>query len=1067
MDDGERRSSLFDAEESAMDEMSPDFSTDAEPDTYRDGLLNQVISGGGTNGQKRYGEKAQKINDAGKKKTAKDALKKSEEDASKDPNKSGRGGDKDASLGEKEGNVEADTAQGKYKNAVQGIQDIKSGKLKKGSGKLKKAGPAFVILAILFGFGGMSFMSGASLPESFMSQLEGRFDFSGVTTKIRSQNWLKLQTGKGMIKDCRKAPKLFSFHGANSDKTTFKPSKKMTKKLAAQGIEFEDVDGMKVMKYKGKTIVANPEDAVDGRYYFEDIFNTDPDFQVAYTNGARTWRGSVSKWFDSRIEGFLDKIGVSRNVWREFKNSKARAEGNMAAMRQTMADYADSDTAEGRMVRTDTEIEETTEEVDGKEVTTKTPKAKKGETYDASLKRADVDLDNDGKIKSMRGLESSLTDIGNNTESLKKIASVTGTITNLYCGIADFVSAVSAIVAAYQAVQIIKTSSAIFEAFQKAKAGDADATPINEIARSMMEPTTATYTQTVITNEFGKADRDNRKTVERTRSATQAEGFYALYRGEAVNANDIAVQSYNINSVIKPAYQSLGLLKGAAMVSAAGFASCTAARLANAAIDAVEDAAEVTLTVIGCIGAGSLSFGAALVGCIAGAIGKTLALQALVGITISAMVSFMLPFVANALTRKIATEVMGEDLGNALVSGGNKIYGGQYQYSGGSVATKETLPQYFQLQAFEKEEIARYERATRSPFDMSSEYTFLGSLATKMIPLASSMHSVSSFAKGLGDIFTNSLSSLTPRSSAISAGIRATQEAEITEKYCPDVYEIGGIADAFCDPYFISDLSTIEDHPAEVIDNNISDKDIKEVDGNPVIQEGSTLAKYIIYCGQRSSPWGKADQNIMAQVAPPNTDEKAGTTISTKVSDDYSITVQPLSGIANALPVIGDTLDIVDAETKIANMGWITGASCVTGYKKSDKEAFTADWEVEKYYQRFMEDQALAEAEGLGESAVSKFLAKYYEEHPLDNSFEGILARYSGLTKENVIATLDTLDALTYIAEYNPSDYYPYIVEEEEHIISLTDDSDYDLYRAEAALSQNYSIVFRKEAYIS
>ncbi len=1064
MDDGERRSSLFDADESAMDDMSPDFSTDAQPDVYRDGLLGQALNNAGDT-QRRFGGKAQKVNDTGKK-SAKDALKKSEEDASKDPNKNGRGGDKNASLGEKEDNVEADTAQGKYKNAVQGIQDIKSGKLKKGSGKLKKAGPAFVILAILFGFGGMSFMSGASLPESFMSQLEGRFDFSGVTTKMRTQNWLKLQTGKGMIKDCRKAPKLFSFHGADSDKTTFKPSKKMTKKLAAQGIEFEDVDGMKVMKYKGKTIVANPEDAVDGRYYFEDLFNTDPDFQVAYTNGARTWRGSVSKWFDSRIEGFLDKIGVSRNVWREFKNSKARAEGNMAAMRQTMADYADSDTAEGRMVRTDTEIEETTEEVDGKEVTTKTSKSKKGEAYDASLKRADVELDNDGKIKSMRGLESSLTDIGNNTESLKKISNMAGTITNLYCGIADFVSAVSAIVAAYQAVQIIKTSSAIFEAFQKAKAGEADATPINEIARSMMEPTTATYTQTMMTNEFGKADRDNRKTVERTRSATQAEGFYALYRGEAVDGDDVAVQSYNINSVIKPAYQSLGLLNGAATVSATGFASCTAARLATAAIDAAQDVAEVTLTVIGCVGAGAVSFGAALVGCIAGAIGKAMALQALVGITISAMVSFMVPFVATALTRKIATEVMGEDLGNALVNGGNKIYGGQYQYSGGSVATKETLPQYFQLQAFEKEEIARYERATRSPFDITSEYTFLGSLATKMIPLASSMHDVSSFVKGVGDIFSSSLSSLTPRSSAISAGIRTAQEAEITEKYCPDVYEIGGIADAFCDPYFISDLSTIGDHPADIVDN-ISEYNIKEVDGIPEIQENSDLAKYIIFCGQRSSPWGKADQNIMAQVAPPNMDEKAGTTVSTETSYGSSITIQPLSGIANALPVIGDALDIVDAETKIANMGWITGASCVTGYEKSAKELNTIGWEEEKKFQRFMEDQALAEAEGLGESAVSKFLTKYYEKHPLDNSFEGILARYSGLTKENVIATLDTLDALTYIADYDPSDYYPYLVEEEEHIISLTDGDDYDLYRAEAALSQNYSIVFRKEAYIS
>ena len=78
-------------------------------------------------------------------------------------------------------------------------------------------------------------------------------------------------------------------------------------------------------------------------------------------------------------------------------------------------------------------------------------------------------------------------------------------------------------------------------------------------------------------------------------------------------------------------------------------------------------------------------------------------------------------------------------------------------------------------------------------------------------------------------------------------------------------------------------------------------------------------------------------------------------------------------------------------------------------------------------YQRFIEDQRLAESAGLIEkSAVAVYLDKYYEEHPKDNSYEGILARYTGLTKENVIAILDGIEGLEFLASYNPDGYAPY-----------------------------------------
>ena len=58
-------------------------------------------------------------------------------------------------------------------------------------------------------------------------------------------------------------------------------------------------------------------------------------------------------------------------------------------------------------------------------------------------------------------------------------------------------------------------------------------------------------------------------------------------------------------------------------------------------------------------------------------------------------------------------------------------------------------------------------------------------------------------------------------------------------------------------------------------------------------------------------------------------------------------------------------------------------------------------------------------------SSVTAFLDKYYEKHPLDNSYEGILARRSGLTKDKVIALLDYADKMVFLASYDPTNLLP------------------------------------------
>lgn len=52
-------------------------------------------------------------------------------------------------------------------------------------------------------------------------------------------------------------------------------------------------------------------------------------------------------------------------------------------------------------------------------------------------------------------------------------------------------------------------------------------------------------------------------------------------------------------------------------------------------------------------------------------------------------------------------------------------------------------------------------------------------------------------------------------------------------------------------------------------------------------------------------------------------------------------------------------------------------------------------------------------------------LNKYYKENPLDNSYEGILARYSGHSKDTVIAVLNLVNYAEWLANYDPSGLYP------------------------------------------
>jgi hypothetical protein len=133
-----------------------------------------------------------------------------------------------------------------------------------------------------------------------------------------------------------------------------------------------------------------------------------------------------------------------------------------------------------------------------------------------------------------------------------------------------------------------------------------------------------------------------------------------------------------------------------------------------------------------------------------------------------------------------------------------------------------------------------------------------------------------------------------------------------------------------------------------------------------------------------------------------------------------------------------------------ANYGYVSGGNCVmndNGEADSERSLIEINglsYDEIKTYSRYVEDQRLAESMGIiDESAVSIALDEYYNEHPLDNSREGILARFSGLTKDNVIAIEDTVDFYNFYLAYDPTDYYPTPAVHEEDPSYTIEDKDY------------------------
>jgi len=534
-----------------------------------------------------------------------------------------------------------------------------------------------------------------------------------------------------------------------------------------------------------------------------------------------------------------------------------------------------------------------------------------------------------------------------------KITSVAKLAATVGCTGVEIMTAIQTYMSAQQSLQYLNLATGYFEAVQSAQIGKNDGTPMNEYNRILTTP-----------------DPETGKTPMQAASASE------LFSGTTVSPDDESVKTVSFETLMS----SLGTLSGNVNMTAQAFEACSYVKMGVAATNF----ATTVVSFVPVLGQAvkAIHIVAKLVSRIA------------VGVAVSSISAFIVPKILEQVfknvAKNVATEWTGTDYFEAMSSGASKYIGGNFQTGGGSAASKTSLAAYNRVKEAVLADEADSERRAKSPLDLTSRYTFLGSIVYSLIPLATSS-TLGGIVKSLGGLTSGSLSSILPSASAIAETNLASSLGS-----CPVIESVGAVCDARGNRIDIDDpeLASMSaaDLRAKLLEVDPSAFKGQDASGRDIINPSSITGKTAAILNQRVATLGVADASAANRL------------------------VQQPSGLIANLPLVGDVAQIISAMGEADNIAWISGSA---GVDSPDNPL----WEKVRYAQEYIKRERWAEVAGLTQkSSVTAFLEDYYAEHPLDNSREGILARYSGMTKDEVLAVEDTIDVITYLANYDPSE---------------------------------------------
>lgn len=226
----------------------------------------------------------------------------------------------------------------------------------------------------------------------------------------------------------------------------------------------------------------------------------------------------------------------------------------------------------------------------------------------------------------------------------------------------------------------------------------------------------------------------------------------------------------------------------------------------------------------------------------------------------SGVIAAITPSISQSILFKNASDLSGIDAGEFLVKGAAAFGTKKAQFaSGNTIGSAATIAKNIDHSNHLSELAAAADRKKYSPFDISNEHTFLGSIFAN---LSSSLLTSSTFSD-----LTSSFSSLTSKSLLSSLpGASATGDIQTyynTFGNCPTLDRIGVKGDVYCNPITVTDLDTLKTAlNSSDFTSWLSEQLELDEDGKYVVKQNSELAKYLEYNNGRSSTFGTQDANI-------------------------------------------------------------------------------------------------------------------------------------------------------------------------------------------------------------
>ncbi|MBQ3464661.1 hypothetical protein IJH15_00330 [Candidatus Saccharibacteria bacterium] len=425
------------------------------------------------------------------------------------------------------------------------------------------------------------------------------------------------------------------------------------------------------------------------------------------------------------------------------------------------------------------------------------------------------------------------------------------------------------------------------ENISKMKAGDGSKSKINEAMNFLYEKA-----ETEIVNiKTGEV-------IKTTGTALESPSLYAVLSGSKVNAED--VENYSSDRILKTVENKIGLEDSRLIIPETVASSSKKKGFIGRFISSGAEKAS------------------------------------------SALLEMLEPTVSYSLVNNSYKTIKGVGVGEFLVEGATNVGKELAKASGASAGDADAVSQYARLNSAVIARDAAMDRLNRSPFDITSKNTFLGSI---IYNFAISLRKNSGLISGLSTLTTSTKKAV----SSLLPAVYADEEVAYLTTFgdCETYSTIGAVGSAHCSELATFDTSTLNDpynDPGFI--KFINENTTLNSNGSRTVNKGSALSKYILYNDERETPLGVVDGGIIESLR----------------------STSSISLVSNVLSMVKSFLGASTTEKRIAS-----GAAFVNSSNN-------ADWQTYKYAQRYVSlARATAALKQFSKDSTSYNNIKYFE----------------------------------------------------------------------------------------